>query len=845
MVEEVSVLTVGEKREPLEREEDAREAERKQHKSHKEKKHKKEHKERKEEREKKHHKEKKEHKEKRHHKDKEKEKDKDKDKEKERTEEDSPRGKDKQESPEPGEIPAETAPAKDEVIPPEEANGLGDGEKEKREEEKLTSRGGEKEEQRVSGHREQRERSRDMERERREREREGDRRRGRERERDIRERHRSRDERDIRERHRSRDGRDHRGGSRRRSRTPERRGNERQRGRYSRERRERSLDRRDLGGHGREGERRGASRDRRGPDFAGLRGDRHKEESEPEEDIVEEVEEVDEDALIEARRRRLAAIKEKHAQQQQDQLQKEKPKAVSEWPPTASVEADGKPASGDTADAGDQNNTAAPAETGAPANHTYTTTQATDKGDSSDGDTPQRVEDYDDEDVAGHNEDSAEDVELLKEGGERSIGDDGKARDQPGQGMFSGERDSELKSGLKPAEAKKEVVPDMFAEDEEADDMFAKTPTGADGAPTKAEVNAAKGLLDNWDDADGYYQFKTGEVLLDKYKVTAAQGRGVFSSVFRAQDVSRQPGAPNEVCIKVIRNNEVMYKAGQLEKEILNLLAREDKDGKRHCVQMLASFEYRNHLCLVFESMSMNLRELVKKYGRDVGLNIGAVQKYAEQLMIGLHHMHRCKILHADIKPDNILVNDRHTIVKFCDFGSAMYAGDNDVTPYLVSRFYRAPEIILGLKYDTAMDMWSVGCVLYELFTGKILFPGRTNNEMLKHMMAMKGPFPKKMLRKGSFADNHFEGETLDEFCLLEEDPVTKQPVRRLIKTSKIQTKTFADVCLTGSTPDTRKKLQAFADLLEKCFTLDPDKRITAKQALAHPFISSARQMQK
>jgi serine/threonine protein kinase len=69
--------------------------------------------------------------------------------------------------------------------------------------------------------------------------------------------------------------------------------------------------------------------------------------------------------------------------------------------------------------------------------------------------------------------------------------------------------------------------------------------------------------------------------------------------------------------------------------------------------------------------------------------------------------------------------------------------------------------------------------------------------------------------------------------------------VRRLIKTSKIQTKTFADVCLTGSTPDTRKKLQAFADLLEKCFTLDPDKRITAKQALAHPFISSARQMQK
>jgi len=517
--------------------------------------------------------------------------------------------------------------------------------------------------------------------------------------------------------------------------------------------------------------------------------------------VVAEEEEEDEDALIEARRRRLQAIKEKHAATQQ-QEEEEEPKQQQNG-------ADGAPPAAEAL-GGDQ------------------------AVDSSDADTPagatgkEEEEEEEEDDVAGHNEDSAEDVELVKEGGggaEEQEEDGGQLGGGP-EGMFSGE----VRSGLKPAEAKKEAVPDMFAEDDEADDMFAKTPTTGTDGPTKAEVYAAKGLLDNWDDADGYYQFKTGEVLLEKYKVSKAQGRGVFSSVLRAVDITQQDGPPVEVCIKVIRNNEVMYKAGQLEKEILNLLSREDKDGKRHCVQMLSSFEYRSHLCLVFESMAMNLRELVKKYGRDVGLNIGAVQKYAEQLMIGLHHMHRCKILHADIKPDNILVNDRHTIVKFCDFGSAMYAGDNDVTPYLVSRFYRAPEVILGLKYDCAMDMWSVGCVLYELFTGKILFPGRTNNEMLKHMMAIKGPFPKKMLRKGSFTSNHFEGETLDDFCLLEEDPVTKQPVRRLMKTAKIQSKTFADVCLLGSTPDTRKRLLAFADLLDKCFALDPEKRITPKQ---------------
>jgi serine/threonine-protein kinase PRP4 len=75
------------------------------------------------------------------------------------------------------------------------------------------------------------------------------------------------------------------------------------------------------------------------------------------------------------------------------------------------------------------------------------------------------------------------------------------------------------------------------------------------------------------------------------------------------------------------------------------------------------------------------------------------------------------------------------------------------------------------------MDMWSVGCVLYELFTGKILFPGRSNNEMLKLMMDVKGPFPKKMLKKGIFVEKHFEDDTSMSFALVEEDPVTKQPV--------------------------------------------------------------------
>lgn len=94
-----------------------------------------------------------------------------------------------------------------------------------------------------------------------------------------------------------------------------------------------------------------------------------------------------------------------------------------------------------------------------------------------------------------------------------------------------------------------------------------------------------------------------------------------------------------------------------------------------------------------------NLRQLTKKYGQGIGLRLDAVRSMAAQMLMALHLMKQCGVLHADIKPDNILINKGHNIVKMCDFGSAMFTGNNEITPYLVSRFYRAPEIILGLHY--------------------------------------------------------------------------------------------------------------------------------------------------
>ncbi|KAK4791647.1 hypothetical protein SAY86_032060 [Trapa natans] len=384
-------------------------------------------------------------------------------------------------------------------------------------------------------------------------------------------------------------------------------------------------------------------------------------------------------------------------------------------------------------------------------------------------------------------------------------------------------------SGLGEGIPKSERAEDMFY-----DDIFGESPAGVRITGKDGSLHIEKiGLRDNWDDTEGYYSYRLGEILDGRYEVIAAHGQGVFSNVVRCRDLKARSGEPQEVAVKIIRNNETMYKSGLAELGILNKLVGADPDDKRHCVRLFSSFKYRNHLCLVFESLSMNLREVLKKFGRNIGLKLTAIRTYAKQLFIALKHLRNCGVLHSDIKPDNMLVNEAKNVLKLCDFGNAMYAGKNEITPYLVSRFYRAPEIILGLPYDHPIDVWSVGCCLYELYTGKVLFPGSTNNEMIRLHIELKGPFPKKMLRKGAFIEPHFDQDL--NYITQEEDTVTKQKMNRVIH--KIKQRDIGSI-IKGYPGEDPKMLANFKDLLDKIFVLDPDKRMTVQQALSHPFIT-------
>ena len=360
-------------------------------------------------------------------------------------------------------------------------------------------------------------------------------------------------------------------------------------------------------------------------------------------------------------------------------------------------------------------------------------------------------------------------------------------------------------------------------------------------------ANPALELLDSWDDAEGYYKYRAGDLLVDpsaphrRYRVVGLQGSGVFSTVLRVREevVEGSDSGVVEVVVKVIRNNETMYKAGVKEVEFLTRIASSasHSTSRPHVIQLRHHFHHRNHLCLVFPPYAMDLRRVIKKFG-SVGLSLPAVRMFAHQLLIALRLLHTANVVHGDIKPDNILVSDTLNDLALCDFGSASMASECEVTPYLVSRFYRAPEVMLGCVYGHGIDLWSVGCVLFELYTGKILFDGKSNNEMLWKVMQLKGSYPARLLKRAQFAAKHFSHT--GDFMLEREDVAGK--VYRQVMERGGERDLYAVMkgySGEGEGKDEKsvRRLKALTDLIHQCLVLDPLKRPSVEQLLKHAFI--------
>ena len=116
------------------------------------------------------------------------------------------------------------------------------------------------------------------------------------------------------------------------------------------------------------------------------------------------------------------------------------------------------------------------------------------------------------------------------------------------------------------------------------------------------------------------------------------------------------------------------------------------------------------------------------------------IKEFMRQILLGMAYVHSQGVCHRDLKPENILMNDKG-VVKICDFGSAKVLSENGLnTPYIVSRYYRAPELILACSdYTTAIDIWAIGCILAEFLTKRPIFPGKTEGSQLIEQIAILG----------------------------------------------------------------------------------------------------------
>jgi dual specificity tyrosine-phosphorylation-regulated kinase 2/3/4 len=249
----------------------------------------------------------------------------------------------------------------------------------------------------------------------------------------------------------------------------------------------------------------------------------------------------------------------------------------------------------------------------------------------------------------------------------------------------------------------------------------------------------------DFDDLRGDYIIEKRDHIAYRYEILDILGQGSFGQVIKVFDHK----AKEYSAIKIIRNRRRFLIQGKTEVAVLSNINLWDSEGDHNCVKMLDSFYFRRHLCIVFELLSANLYELLKSI-EFRGLSEILISRMGRQIVSCLVLMHSHELIHCDLKPENVLlVDDSGSRIKVIDFGSSCSIKDKLFT-YIQSRFYRSPEVILGCDYDTAIDMWSLGCIVVELFTGFPLFSGENEKEQFWCIIEVLGLPDESFLRRCS-----------------------------------------------------------------------------------------------
>lgn len=316
-----------------------------------------------------------------------------------------------------------------------------------------------------------------------------------------------------------------------------------------------------------------------------------------------------------------------------------------------------------------------------------------------------------------------------------------------------------------------------------------------------------------YDDERGDYVVLNHDHLAYRYEVVGLLGRGSFGQVLRCKD--HKTG--KSVAIKLIRNKRRFHHQALVEVKILENLVKWDPNEESNVIHIRDSFYFRNHLCISMELLSINLYELIKA-NSFAGFSTKLIRRITSQVLLSLSLLRRNRVVHCDLKPENILLrHPRKSAIKVIDFGSSCFEHEKVYT-YIQSRFYRSPEVILGMNYHTAIDIWSLGCILAELFSGYPLFPGENEQEQLACIMEILGVPDRYLIERSSRKKLFFDSTGAPR------PVVNSKGKRRRPNTKSLSTALNCDDDL-------------FVDFLAKCLHWDPERRIKPDTALRHPWI--------
>ncbi|POM75266.1 CMGC/DYRK/DYRK2 protein kinase [Phytophthora palmivora] len=338
---------------------------------------------------------------------------------------------------------------------------------------------------------------------------------------------------------------------------------------------------------------------------------------------------------------------------------------------------------------------------------------------------------------------------------------------------------------------------------------------------------------DGYDDDHGDYLVLMGDHLAYRYEVLNALGQGSFGQVVCCLDHRTR----KQVAVKIIRNRRKYRDQALVEVQLLEKLQRAatDWDDNPHIVRMEEYFQFRDHVCIVFEVLGMNLYDFLKmRYFR--GLPMNSVRTIGKQLAQSLAFLKQQQVVHCDLKPENVLLDalqgegrnsDNVENVTLIDFGSSCME-EAPIFTYIQSRFYRSPEVLLGHMYSSAIDMWSFACILVELHTGHPIFAGENEREQFACIMEVLDMPPVEMVRKSKRRLNFFD-EVTNPANIHAVDYVPKPFVN-----SRGRRRTLGSHSLASAVKTDDPEFLAF---LTKCFVWDPSQRLTPEQALHEPWM--------